>query len=80
VFANEEVLEAAKVDSPLLYIGFNLVDKQKGGLGLIEDVMLVGRQWIAKLTIEGKEVLVPLAEDMILDVNMKNRFIRMDLQ
>lgn len=79
VYANEEVLEAAKVDSPLLYIGFNLVDKQKGGLGMIEDVMLVGRQWIAKLTIEGKEVLVPLAEDMILDVNMKNRFIRMDL-
>src|SRR5690606_23687607 len=78
-YAKEEVLETAKVDSPLLYIGFSLVDKQKGGLGNIEDVMLIGRQWIARMTIEGKEVLIPLAEDMIQEVNMKNKFIRIDL-
>lgn len=79
VYANEQVLETAKVDSPLMYIGFSLVDKQKGGLGNIEDVMLVGRQWIAKMTIESKEVLIPLAEDMIQEVNLKNKFIRINL-
>lgn len=78
-YVKEEVLELAKVDSPLLYIGFNLVDQEKGGLGVIEDVMLIGPQWIAKMTIEGKEVLIPLAEDWILDVNMRNKFIRMNL-
>jgi len=79
VYAKEEALETAKVDSPLLYIGFSLVDKQKGGLGNIEDVMLVGRQWIARMTIEGKEVLIPLAEDMIQEVNVRNKFIRITL-
>lgn len=78
-YVKEEVLEKAKVDSPLLYIGFNLVDQEKGGLGVIEDVMLIGPQWIAKMTIENKEVLIPLAEDWILDVNMRNKFIRMNL-
>ncbi len=79
VYAKEEALETAKVDSPLLYIGFSLVDKQKGGLGNIEDVMLIGRQWIAKMTIGGKEVLIPLAEDMIQEVNVKNKFVRITL-
>ncbi len=79
VYAKEEVLEKAKVDSPLMYIGFNLVDKTKGGIGTIEDVLLMGKQWIARLTVDGKEVLVPLVEDMILDVNYKNKFLRMDL-
>lgn len=79
VYVKEDVLEQAEVDSPLMYIGFNLVDKTTGGLGEIEDVMLIGKQWIARLTIEGKEVLVPLVDEMILDVNKKNKFIRMDL-
>lgn len=79
VYVKEEILEKAKVDSPLMYIGFNLVDKTKGGIGTIEDVLLMGKQWIARLTVDGKEVLVPLVEDMILDVNYKNKFLRMDL-
>ncbi|HEY9178111.1 MAG TPA: ribosome maturation factor RimM [Flavipsychrobacter sp.] len=79
VYVKEEILEKAKVDSPLMYIGFNLVDKTKGGIGTIEDVLLMGKQWIARLTIDGKEVLIPLVEDMILDVNYKNKFLRMDL-
>ena len=41
--------------------------------------MQAGPQWLAKLTYEGKEVLVPLIEQMILDVNVRNKFIRMDL-
>lgn len=79
VYVKEEVLETAKVDSPLMYIGFNLVDKTRGGVGTIEDVLLMGKQWIARLTVDGKEVLIPLVEDMILDVNYKNKFLRMDL-
>lgn len=79
VYAKEEVLQTAKVDSPLLYIGFNLVDKERGGLGTIEDVLLVGPQWLAKLIIEGKEVLIPLVPDMIIEANMRNKYVRMNL-
>ena len=73
------VLAKHAADTPLLWIGFNLVDKQKGSLGPIEDVMQTGAQWLAKLTVEGKEVLIPLAEQMIIQVSVKNKFVRIDL-
>lgn len=79
VYVKDEVLAEAEVDSPLLYIGYNLVDKTKGGIGAIEDVMLIGKQWIATLTINGNEVLVPLAEELIIEVNRRNKYIRMQL-
>ena len=78
-YVKEDILSATAADTPLLWIGFNLVDKEKGSLGPIEDVMQVGPQWLAKLTYEGKEVLIPLIEQMILDVNIRNKYIRMDL-
>ena len=78
-YVKEDILSATAADTPLLWIGFNLVDKEKGSLGPIEDVMQAGPQWLAKLTYEGKEVLIPLIEQMILDVNIRNKYIRMDL-
>ncbi|MBS1774362.1 MAG: 16S rRNA processing protein RimM [Bacteroidetes bacterium] len=79
VYVKEDVLKNVKTDSPLLWIGFNLVDKEKGGLGTIEDVIQTGHQWLAKLTIEGKEVLIPLVDDMLVDVNIRNKYVRVDL-
>jgi 16S rRNA processing protein RimM len=79
VYVNEDVLKTVTKDTPLLWIGLNMVDRQKGSLGTIEDVMQAGPQWLAKLTIEGKEVLVPLVDDFIVDVNVKNKFVRVDL-
>lgn len=79
VYVKEDILKESKTESPLLWIGFSLVDKEKGALGTIEDVMQAGAQWLGKITIEGKEVLIPLVKEMILQVNMRNKFIRMDL-
>ncbi|WP_276132088.1 ribosome maturation factor RimM [Polluticoccus soli] len=79
VYVKEDILAEAVTDSPLLWIGFNLVDVNKGTIGQIEDVVQAGPQWLAKLTIEGKEVLVPLVEQMLVDVNMRNKYIRIDL-
>ena len=78
-YVKEDILSATAADTPLLWIGFNLVDKEKGSLGPIEDVMQAGPQWLAKLTYDGKEVLIPLREQLILDVNIRNKYIRMDL-
>ena len=41
--------------------------------------METGHQWLAKVTIEEKEVLVPLIEQMLIEVNLRNKFIRVDL-
>lgn len=79
VYVKEDILKGKADDSPLMWIGFNLVDKTKGGLGEIEDVMQAGAQWLARITYEGKEVLIPLVKEMILDINTRNRYIRMDL-
>ena len=79
VYVSEDILSKHAEDSPLLWIGFNLVDKNRGGLGPIEDVMQAGAQWLAKLSYEGKEILIPLVSQMILDVNIRNKYIRMDL-
>jgi len=79
VYVKEDILKGHAEDSPLLWIGFNLVDKTQGSLGPIEDVMQAGAQWLAKVTVEGKEALIPLVADMILDVNIRNKYVRMDL-
>lgn len=79
VYADQQIMNNTSVDSPLRYIGFNLVDKTIGSVGTIEDVVQVGPQWLAKLTVNDNEVLIPLVEAFIVDVNTRNRFIRMDL-
>lgn len=79
VYVKEDVLKEVKTDSPLMWIGFNLVDKEKGGLGPITDVIQTGHQWLAKLEIEGKEVLIPLVDDILIEVNLRNKYVRVDL-
>lgn len=79
VYIQEEIMTSIPKDSPLLYIGFNLVDKEKGTIGVIENVYQAGPQWLGTLQYEGREILVPLISPLILDVNLRNKFIRMDL-
>lgn len=79
VYVNEDILSQHVTDSPLLWIGFNVVDREKGSLGPIQDVMQAGQQWLARIIYNEKEVLLPLVDEMILDVNVKNKFVRMDL-
>jgi 16S rRNA processing protein RimM len=62
-----------------MWIGFNIVDRTLGSIGKVEDVFQTGHQWLAKTSYENREVLIPLIEQMILDVNTRNKFIRMDL-
>lgn len=79
VYVNEDILGSQAEDSPLLWIGFNIVDKQKGSIGTIEDVYQAGPQWLAKVTINDNEVLIPLVKEFLLQVNARNKFIRTDL-
>lgn len=79
VYINEDMLVEAATDSPLLWIGFNVVDKRLGSLGEIEDVMQTSVQWIATVRYEGKEVLLPLIDEMLVEVNTKNKYIRTNL-
>ncbi|MEY4281427.1 MAG: rRNA processing protein RimM [Bacteroidota bacterium] len=79
VYVEDNVIQKEASDSPLAWIGFSIVDTNKGGIGTIEDVIKMGPQWLAKLTINEQEVLIPLVDDWIKDLNIKNKFIRMAL-
>ena len=79
VYIQDDRLKDAMKNSPLMWLGFNIVDSTLGSIGTIEDVFQTGHQWLAKINYEGHEVLIPLIEPMILDINTRNKFIRMDL-
>ncbi len=79
VYVEESVLSGYEKQSPLLWIGFNLIDKKDGEIGTIEDVLQTGNQWLAKLTYKEKEILVPLIEQTIDKLDIKTKTIHMTL-
>ena len=79
VYVDENILAAYAKQSPLLWIGFNVIDKNKGRIGSIQDVSQTGYQWLAKVIYNNSEVLIPLIDEMIEKVDVKNRTIEMEL-
>lgn len=79
VYAENILLEKQDIDSPLLWIGFTIIDKQKGEVGTITDVMQTAHQWLASVSYHEREILIPLIQPMIIDLNVRNKYIRMDL-
>ncbi len=79
VYVDEAILKGYEKQSPLLWIGFRLIDKNSGDLGPIEDILQTGNQWLAKLTYKGAEVLIPLIEQTIDALDIKTKTINMTL-
>lgn len=79
VYVNADSIATEASNTPLLWIGYSIVDKTLGSVGVIEDIFQTGHQWLAKVTHNEREVLIPLIDSMILQLNTRNRFIRMDL-
>ena len=79
VWVEETKIVGLSKHSPLLWIGFSVIDKTKGDLGPVTDVLQTGSQWLARLVIEEKEVLLPLIEQMITKVDIRARKLHMDL-
>lgn len=79
VFVPAESLGTATLDNPLLWIGFDVVDAEKGALGPLLDMAQTGHQWVGTVNYQGKEVLLPMVKPILVEVNLRNKFIRMDL-
>ncbi|MFI5195892.1 MAG: ribosome maturation factor RimM [Chitinophagales bacterium] len=79
VYVDESILSDFAAQSPLLWIGFILIDKNKGEIAPIEDVVHSGNQWLAKLTYQNKEALVPLIDQFIEKVDIKAKTVRVIL-
>jgi len=79
VYVDGNILSLLPTDSPLLWIGFNLIDKKVGAVGLIEDVIHTGNQWLAKVMYQNKEALIPLIEQTIEQVSIKNKTVKVTI-
>lgn len=79
VYVQEDILSKYAEETPMLWLGFKMIDKQNGELGKIEDVMQAPAQWLAQITYKEKEVLVPLLPQIIKSVNLKTKTIQVDL-
>jgi 16S rRNA processing protein RimM len=79
VYVDEKTLTSQVSKTPLLWIGFTLNEMGVGRIGVIEDVYQSTNQWLAKVDFDGKELLVPLIEPFIKQINSKNRWITVSL-
>jgi 16S rRNA processing protein RimM len=79
VYVDENILTAFARQSPLLWIGFRVIDRKKGDLGIIEDVMQTGNQWLAKLIYKNTEILIPLIDQTIESLDIKAKTINVVL-
>jgi len=79
VYVDEGLLQPYAAESPLLWIGFKVIDKAAGVIGDIDDVMQTGSQWLARIMQGEKEILVPLIPQTVDKVLLKTKTIEMTL-
>lgn len=61
------------------YVGFEIHDETLGKIGQIEDIIEYPQQEMAALTYQEKEVLIPMNEQLIVNIDDKGQVIIMDL-
>ncbi|HLT86585.1 MAG TPA: ribosome maturation factor RimM [Sphingobacterium sp.] len=60
-------------------VGYLVVDEQEGEIGEIVDVQEFPQQFIATVDFEGKELMFPLSEDLILGIDEEKQVIEVEL-
>lgn len=71
--------QQAASSAPLSLLGFTVHDEQQGELGIIEEVIEMPMQVLAKVTIRGKEALLPLNEQSLIKVDKKKQVVYLQL-
>jgi len=66
------------VNAPIALLGYTIVEKQKT-LGTIEEVITQPHQVLVRISIEGKEVLIPLHEDTLQKIDRKRKEVWVNL-
>lgn len=84
LFLRERDLSEAVVQKPLendlaYLIGFMIEDVNTGPVGSIDQVEEYPQQWMAILTYADRELMIPLHDDLIEEVDAQRNVIRMNL-
>ncbi|ADR21716.1 ribosome maturation factor RimM [Marivirga tractuosa] len=59
--------------------GFQIEDTEKGMLGVVKEVFEAGHQDLIGMDYKGKEVLIPINDDVILNVDRENSLLKVSL-
>lgn len=57
-------------------IGFQVIDENRGDIGTIENINDSGMQALFEIKFGDKDLLIPIVEEWILDVNREEKFIK----
>lgn len=60
--------------------GFQLYNQEEQLIATIEDVLLFPQQELAQISYEGREVLIPLADELIIEINEAKQKLVIQLQ
>lgn len=92
-FEDAEVLSGLKAFLPLSFlpeleegqfyyhdiIGFTITDKEKGALGKVSNVLSTDMQALIEMQYKGKEILIPINDEILQEVNKKDKSISVQL-
>ena len=67
-----------KPDSPSI-IGYKAIDKNHGEIGIIDDIIDMPAQQLIRIVFNNKEVLIPVVDDFIKEINHENSTIHLDI-
>ncbi len=60
-------------------IGLTVIDKHKGAIGVIENVLQFPQQKIAQINFNSIEILVPINTHFIVSMDLENKILNVDL-
>ncbi len=61
------------------FVGYRIIDHTAGELAEIEEVLELPQHFLARITYDGREVLLPLHPDFITETDDKGKVIKTDL-
>lgn len=81
VLAEKMKLDATEDDEPSWFdlVGYSVIDKSYGELGPIIEIQELPMQFLASCKVNDKEVLFPLHEEIIINIDDNNKIIQIDL-
>jgi len=55
--------------------GFTVIDERHGQLGIVDDILELPHQSLLQVMHDGKEVLIPIVDEVILEIDRKKRLL-----
>ncbi|UYQ93355.1 ribosome maturation factor RimM [Chitinophaga horti] len=77
--AETDFKQQAASSAPLSLLGFQVQDKHEGSLGVVEEVIEMPMQVLIKVTLDGKEMLLPINDQTLQKVDKKQQTVHLDL-